>query len=45
MYVLKYTYVNENHHYFVRCTNRDKDCIQKSTLKSSCVIRPIVISE
>ena len=25
MYVLKYTYVNQNHHYFVRCTNRDKD--------------------
>ena len=33
MYVLKYTHVNQNHHYFVRCTNRDKDCIQKSTLK------------
>ena len=33
MYVLKYKYVNQNHYLFVRCTNRDKNCIQKSTPK------------
>ena len=44
MYVLKYTYVNQNHHYCVRCTET-KTVYKNQHQKYSSVIRPIVISE
>ena len=42
---MEYTYVDQNHHYIVKCTNRNKDCIQNQHGKCFSVIRPIVISE
>ena len=29
--IVKYTYVNQNHHYCVRCTNRDKTVYKNQT--------------
>ena len=25
--IVEYTYVDQNHHYIVRCINKNKDCI------------------
>ena len=31
--IVEYTYVDQNYHYIVKCTNRNNDCIEKSTWK------------